>query len=268
MDKDGWKGILRRGLSDPRRGDISLFAANGSYYLILSLGPLTALLLSILPFTPLTRAEFLEGLLSGAPGPVRHLVKAVVEDISVRSGTALPLSLALELWSGARFLASVVRGAGELLGGGRGYFRRRLMGAVCTAVLAAFILCDLTLLLAGERTLTAVRRLCPSLAPLWKTVLHLRPLIFLGGLTGGNALLFRYVSGRGGRHGPRWPGALLAAGVWLLFSRGYSWVMERFGLFGIYGSIAAVAATMCWGYGSLYILFAGAWLNTLLEPDK
>ena len=48
----------------------------------------------------------------------------------------------------------------------------------------------------------------------------------------------------------------------MLFSRAYSWAMERFGLFGVYGSIAAAAASLYWIYVSLYILFAGAWVSS------
>lgn len=266
MGRKWWKKedisrLFQRGRSDPRRADLGLYAANGSYYLFLSMGPLTALLLSILPYTPVTEQQLLDGVLAQAPAALRQLVYAVVRDIYAGSRAALSLSAVLELWSGARFLASVVRGVGAIGGAAPGgYFRRRAMGAVYTAALVAFILGNLTLLLFGERLLALTGS---GGAGLWGLVLRLRALIFLAGLTAGNALLFCRASG-GGRVRDRLPGALVAAAGWLLFSRIYSWALERFGLFGVYGSIAAVSVSLCWMYGSLYILFLGAWLGQII----
>lgn len=264
LKKENMIRLVCRARSDPRRADLGLFAANGSYYLFLSMGPLTALMLSILPYTPVTEQQLLDGVLAQAPTALRQLVYAVVRDIYAGPKAALGLSAALELWSGARFLASVVRGVGAIGGAAPGgYFRRRAMGAVYTAALAAFILGNLTLLLFGERLLALAG---PGGGAFWSLVLRLRALIFLAGLTAGNALLFCRASG-GGRVRDRLPGALVAAAGWLLFSRGYSWALERFGLFGVYGSIAAVSVSLCWMYGSLYILFLGAWLGQMLREN-
>ncbi len=260
---------VRRAADDPRRADISLFAANGAYYLFLSLGPLAALLLAILPYTPLTEAKLLETVFAVVPRPLRQIISAVFRDVYAGSAAALSLSLSLELWSGARFLASVVRGVSSLYGGGKkGYLRRRIMGAAYTAVLVIFIAVNLTLLLFGERLLFSAGRRYPALSGLWNGIFRLRPAIFLIGLTAGNALLFRCAPGSAGRKAGHLPGASFAAGAWLAFSRAYSWALERFGLFGVYGSIAAAAASMCWMYGSLYILFFGAWLNVTFREER
>lgn len=257
---------LERARRDPRRTDLSLYAANGSYYFFLSLGPLLALLLSILPYTPLTEQRVLEGLLAYAPEPLARLIDAVVRDIYAGSKATLGLSAALELWSGARFLMSVDRGVGAL-GGAKpgGYFRRRAMGALYTAALVLFLVANLTLLLFGERLLAAASVRFPDGAVLWRLLLRLRVVILLAGLTAGNALLFCRASAGGRLHlRAELPGAVMAAVGWLVYTRAFSWALERFGLFGVYGSIAAVSASIVWMYGSLYILFLGAWLNRSL----
>ena len=256
------EALVRRGLEDPRRRLIGLYAANGTYYLFLSLGPLTALLLAVLPYTPLTEEQLMGTVLSAAPVAFRRLVQGVVLDVYAGSKAALGLSLAAELWSGGRFLAAVVRGVSALSGDeGTGFLRGRLQGAALTLALIAMLLGDLMLLLFGGRLLVNAAAVCPGLLGLWSFTLRLRPLLFLAGLTAGNALLFRYAPT--GRRPLRrvLPGAALSAGGWLLFSRAYSAAMERFGLFGVYGSIAAAAVSLYWLYVSLYILFLGAWLS-------
>lgn len=254
--------LYRRAAADPRRSELSLYAAAGTFHLFLSLGPLTALLLAVLPYTPLSEQEVLATVLAAAPAAFRRLMQGIVRDVYAGSKAVLGLSLLLELWSGAKFLAAVSRGVASLTGGVRaGYLRRRVMGAAYTAVLLAILLGDLTLLLFGRRLLLAAAPMCPELLGLWDAVVRLRPAVFFLGITAVNALLFRGASR--GRDDLRrvLPGAALSAAGWMLFSRAYSWAMERFGLFGVYGSIAAAAASLYWIYVSLYILFVGAWVS-------
>lgn len=265
MKRDGkLAGLVRRAVTDPRRADISLYATSGAYYLFLSLGPLVALLLAALPYTALTRQQLLDVFLAYAPDAFGQLVYAIVADVYAGSLAALGLSIVAELWSAAKFLSSVVRGVGAIVDGGTGgFFRRRLMGAVYTVALIVFILMNLTLLLFGERLFAVMQNRYPAMEGLWAGLLRLRGVVFFAGLTVVNALLFRYAPKKELRFFRQIPGAAFSAAAWLLFSRAYSWALERFGLFGVYGSIAAVITSLFWIYCSLYILFLGAWLNTL-----
>ncbi len=266
--KEKLKQFLRRIVTDPRRADIGLHAANGAYYLFFSLGPLTALLLSLLPYTSLTEQRLMEALAVYMPAPLGLFLRSVVSDIYALPSAALGLSAAAELWSAARLLSSVVRGVGELSGGGTdGYLRRRVMGAAYTLLLIVFLLGNLMLLLFGERLIMTVSRRWPEAEPLCRLMLGLRPLLLLAGLTSLNALLFRHAPKREKPLRFQLPGAAFSAAVWLLFTKLYSLALERFGLFGVYGSIAAVIVSLYWAYCSLYILFGGVWLNSLREPS-
>lgn len=256
--------LARRIKQDTRRADIGLYASSGAYHLFLSLGPLTALILAILPYTSVTEQTLLDAVSTVAPTALGHLVHAVAQDIYAAPRIALGISLAAELWGAAKLLSCVVRGVCELADGRTaGYFRLRLLGAGYTLILIAFILGNLTLLLFGQRLAAAVQRQYPSMEALCRVLLALRPLIFLGGLASVNTLLYRCAPGKE----RTLPGAAAAALIWLLFTRVYSAALEQFGFFGVYGSIAAVIVTLYWAYCSLYILFLGAWLNRLI-PDK
>lgn len=254
-------GLVNAFRRDPVRADIGLYAASGALYFFLSLGPLLALLLSVLPWTPLKETQVLGRLLLGAPEPLTRLIDAVVGDIYAGAKATMGVSAVLELWSGARFLAGVVRGVGAV-GGARpeGYIRRRIMGALYTAVLMLFLIANLTLLLFGEKLLAAAYERCPAGEWLWWILVRLRAVVLLGGLTAGNALLFCRASG-GFRPREAFSGALFSAAGWMVYTRVFSWALERFGLFGVYGSIAAVSASIVWMNGSLYILFLGVWLS-------
>lgn len=260
--------LADRAIKDPVRADIGLYASNGAYYLFLSLVPLTALLFSLLPYTSLGEQQLIDALLAYTPDSFRQLEYAVVADVYAASPAALSLSAAAELWSAARFLASVVRGVGAISDGQtRGALRRRLMGALYTAALIVFILGNLMLLLFGRRLLGIVHERWPGTEGLWAVILRLRAVLFFAGLTAANTLLFRYAPKRSLRLRDQLPGAALAAAGWMAFSRLYSWALERFGLFGLYGRLAAFVISLFWMYCSLYILFFGAWFNALLERE-
>ncbi|MCC8358205.1 MAG: YihY/virulence factor BrkB family protein, partial [Oscillospiraceae bacterium] len=78
-------------------------------------------------------------------------------------------------------------------------------------------------------------------------------------------LLFRLLPDRNLHLRRLLPGAMGGAVVWLLFSQLYSWAVERFQLFSVYGSMAFVIVSLFWMYCSLYILFFAGWVNVYLD---
>ena len=61
---------------------------------------------------------------------------------------------------------------------------------------------------------------------------------------------------------PQIPGAIIAAGGWIVFSYLYSYYIDNIGNFTyIYGSLTAVVLCMLWLYFCMYIMFIGAELN-------
>jgi membrane protein len=244
---------------DERYRDISLYASAGAYYLFLSLAPLAALLLALLPHVGLSQEELLDTLLSYTPPAFQALMDAIITQVYTQSWTVLSVSFLLELWSAAKFLSAVLRGISRIYGQEgryRGFFRRRLAGAVYTLALMVFIVVNTALLLFGQRLLPL------EWAPI-SQLLQLRGLVFAASLTGLLDLLYAAV-GHPMKFYQHLPGAAGAAVGWLGFSRGYSWAVGKFGLFGIYGSLALLSISLFWMYGSAYILFLGAWLNTLI----
>jgi membrane protein len=248
---------------DGRYRDISLYASAGTYYLFLSLAPLAALLLALLPHAGLSQAELLELLLGYTPPAFQTLMNAIINQVYNRSWTVLSVSFLLELWSAAKFLSAVLNGISRIYGQEgryRGFFRRRLAGALYTLALVLFIPANAALLLFGQRWFSPNGHIT--------ALLRLRGLFFSASLTLLLTLLFSAVSRQSPRFFRQLPGAAGAAVGWLLFSRVYTWAAGRFGLFGIYGSLALLSVSLFWMYGSVYILFLGACVNTLLPNNK
>ena len=258
--------LIRHIADDPVRSRIGLHSAAGAYYLFLSLGPFIALLLALVPHLPIPETRLPELLLAHTPEVFRQMVYLILSQLYAGSLAALGLSLAAELWSAGKFFSGLLHGLAEIYGADRlpGFFRRRAAGVLYTLALLVFIVCGLVLRLCGETLLSVVRSRFSGLNPLLETLIPMGKLLFPLVLLGGCTLLFSSVSRRKFPFLLQLPGAAMAVGGWLLFSRVYSFLVEQFRFFSIYGSLAIVFLSLFWMYCSLYILFLGAWFNTQL----
>ena len=264
MKKKKFWLTLKAMARDPVLTDINLFATSGAYYLFLSLGPLIVLILSVIPYTPLTETQVINLFLEYAPDAFRQLINTIISQVYTSSFTALGLSLVVELWSAGKFFASLMRGIGEIYDGSRfaGFFRRRIFGALFTLALILLILASILLTLFGESLLRLVQDYIPPLEHTISLILRLHWPVFIVGMTLINTLMFRYVPKTSSRFASHLPGAFLAAMGWLGFSQLFTLLVERFNFFSIYGSLAVMILSMFWIYCCLYIMFFGAWLNT------
>ena len=251
------------------RADLWLYAASGTYYLFFSLGPLAVVILALLPWLGISQEQLAETLLHFAPAPFREMIGSLAADIYTGSPVALAIGLAAELWSAGKFFSLLMRCVSRIYDGGEhgGFLRRRLMGSIYTAAVILLILGNLALLFFGERWLVSAGYV-PRGAGLWAILLLCRVILFFLVVTGLNGLIFKTVPQRELTFRDQLPGAAFAAASWLAFSQIYSWAVERFRFFSIYGGLAIVIISLFWMYCSLYLLFLGAWLNTLRDKKE
>lgn len=266
MDREKLAEKLRWAAEEYSKADLWLYATSGAYYLFFALGPLVVVVLGLLPYLPFTEQELANALLQYTPLPFRELISTLVSSVYAGSAAALSVGLVAELWSAGRFVSMVLRGVGQIYDGRAhgSYLRQRLLGALCTAALIVLVLGNLVLLFFGEKLLTAVGYV-PSRAGLWAILLRLRVLLFFAVVTVINALMFRYVPKKELTFRRQLPGAAFSAATWLAFSQVYSWAVERFRFYSIYGGLAIVIISLFWMYCSLFLLFLGAWFNALRE---
>lgn len=248
------------------RTDLWLYATSGAYYLFFSLGPLTVILLGLLPYMPFTEQELMDALLDYAPGPFQELISRLVEGVYDGSKAAIGIGLVIELWSAGKVFSLILRTIEQIYDGRPhgSFLYRRFMGALYTAALIVLFLGNMVLLFTGERILSSIGFMSRR-AGLWAFLIHGRELFFFLVVTAVIALLFAHVPQRELRYCRQLPGAVFSSAAWLIFSRIYFWAVSSFGFYSIYGGLAVVIISLFWMYASLYLLFLGAWFNTLLD---
>ena len=230
--------------------------------------PLLTLLLAALQYT-VFRPEDLLALLSRImPDEVLPLFSDFLQKAYQKSGAAIiSLSALTAAWSASRGIYGISKGLSAVLDvpETRSYLRLRLL---CLFYMLLFVLgLVLTLLfhVFGQRLLALLTRKGLPLAGILSFLLeHLQLYSFLL-LTALFSLLYLALPDRRQRLSAVFPGALAAAGAWLLFSALFSVYVNHFakGL-ALYGSLTTMVLTMLWVYACVSIVFYGAFLNRLL----
>lgn len=252
------------------RQNVPLYAANASFFLILSVFPLLVVLLVLLRYTGI-QVESLTELLSGVvPASLMPMVKRLVLSAYVgSSGTVLSLSAVAALWSASRGMYSFLRGLNSIyqVREDRGYLRTRLLSMVYTFAFLVVLVLTLVLHVFGADLLHHLSEL--PIPQFLLNLLDMRMFVLLVLQTVLFATMFMVLPNDRIRFRDSLPGALLATIGWQLFTNLYSVYSQKFTAYAnIYGSVYVVALGMLWLYFCICIVFYGSVLNIILQKTN
>lgn len=249
--------------------NIPLYASHASFFIALSVFPLLVLLMALLRYTGLDAellTEMLHGLLPTALMPAAQ--RLIQNTYKASTGTLLSISAITALWSASRGIHGLRDGLNAIYGvkEDRGYFRTRLMSVFYTFAFLLTLLLTLVLHVFG----TSLQQWLPfSENPFLRfleSIVDLRFFLLLGIQTALFTAMFAVLPNQRCRLWDAFPGAVLAAIGWLIFSQLYSVYVEHFaGLSTVYGNVYAVALSLLWLYFCICIVFYGGVLNRLLQ---
>ena len=251
---------------------VSLYAANASFYIILSIFPAVILILTLLPYTGFTASDLMEALHGVIPSILEPLLEYVIRDLS-SSGTVplASISALVAVWSSSRGVYCNQVGLNAICGvrESRSFLLMRLISMVYTVFLLGALLLTLALHMFGQQLISFfLSKPMPVLQFLAK-LLQFRGFIVLIILSILFIAIFCVFPNR--RISPRrtFPGAIAAALGWLVFTDIFSFYVKNFSSYSaFYGSLSAAAIAMLWLYICISILFYGCVLNQLIERKR
>lgn len=267
-----WWIKARRVADFLRPMQIPLHSAYTGFFLILSLFPGFLLLLGLLRYTSITVQDFSSVLEGWLPESLLPTVHSLIE-ASYRhsSGTVVTVSVLGTLISSSRGMYGVRGGLNAIdpPQEKRGYLRRRSISVLYNLSFLLMLVLTLFLYLAGAAMLDYLQMsTIPALMALTGLV-DLRMVLLLVLQTGVFTLMYALLPDRRQPISQSWPGALLAALGWQIFSRLFSLYVAHFVRYtNIYGSIYAVALGMLWLYFCISIFFYGKVLNRILRQRR
>ena len=176
---------------------IPVYAGNASFFLLLSVFPVVSLLLSLLPYTPLTLDHLLAFCEEFAPDWTLRALEFFVRTLYASSSAAIiSASAVLTLWSASKGMLSLLYGLDAVaeVRETRGYVQRRLLCVLYTVGMLLALLLTLGLYVGGQALLRFLTGRGFSLAAVLEPVLrhlHLVSLVLLTALfTGIDAEFF------------------------------------------------------------------------------
>ena len=258
---------LGRYLSEQR---VPLYAANASFFLILSIFPMLVVLLALMRYTGLQVETFTDLLTGVVPDTLMPMANRLVLSAYVNStGTMVSISAIAALWSSSRGMYSFVMGLNAVyeVKEDRGYVRTRLLSVGYTFAFLVVLILTLVLHVFGGDLLKMLRELpIPSFL---LSLLDMRVFVLLILQTALFCAMFMVLPNERHRLGESLPGALLATIGWQVFTNVYSVYSQKFTAYSlIYGSVYVVALGMLWLYFCICIVFYGGVLNKTLKKLK
>ena len=120
---------------------------------MLSLIPIFLLLLTMVRFTPITMSEVMTAVLKVFPESVAPMIRSIVSQVYFQSGTIVPVTIVVALWSAGKGVLSVTSGLNSICENmeTRNYFYLRIRASFYTVIFLLAIVSSLVLSVFGNR---------------------------------------------------------------------------------------------------------------------
>lgn len=268
----GFRSFLSQLISHTSQVNVGVYAANASFFIILSAFPLLVLVMGVLNLTSLTQSDLLDTLSALLPSALVPYATGVVDNIPGTGSVAIiSITAVLAIWSASRGVYGVMVGINAIFGSSdrRSYLVRRAICVLYTLLLVLSLVITLALHVFGRALLTNLAKLLPALADTLQTVRLLRFLFTVAFLTLTFSAVYGAFPSRRVSLRACVAGAFPAALGWLGFSSIFSVIVthsKNYTTF--YGSLAMVAVFMLWLYTCMTILLMGGVIASILDPGR
>lgn len=256
-------GIMR----DVSDAHVGAYAAQSAYFLILSLIPFILLLLTLVQYTPVTKADVILAVKEILPKSVNATIISIVEQVYNQSRVVIPVTLITALWSAGKGVMSMSAGLNSIYGNKetRNYVLLRIRGTFYTVAFILLIVVTLVLLVFGNSISLFVKAYIPIFSKVTDFIVEIRTAVTLVLLVGISLLIYKFLPNHKPKMRTQLPGALFNAVGWLFVSFVFSVYLDVFkGFESMYGSLTTIVLIMLWVYFCMYCMLLGGELNKLL----
>ena len=253
---------------DMERSHVGAYAAQSAYFIMLSFLPLMIMLLSMIQYTHIGKADIYELIQEIVPVGFQSWILGIVDEMYSHTMAAVSLSAIVAAWSAGKSFMALNRGMNAICKVERNpnYILMRLRGAVYALFFVALLLVSLLLIVFGHSIHLLAEKHFPLLAIFTRILLSFRLVIMLALFILFFALLYKILPNRKAGFFEQLPGAVFASIGWYLFSFGFSMYIEwRNGRFDMYGSLTTLVLFMFWLYFVMYIVLIGMEINQWLK---
>lgn len=251
---------------------VSLYAANAVFFMVLSIFPAIMLVLSLLPYTAFSEQDLLLAINGVTPSILEPLFSYIIRDLSGSSTTALAsVSAIVAIWSSSRGVYGIQLGLNAICGvrESRSWLHMRLISMLYMVFLIIALLLTFAIHVFGQQLASFLSGQTAPILVFLARILRYRAPVLIVLLTALFTAIFCVFPNRRIRLRNAFPGAFGAALGWLIFTELFSYYVKNFSSYSVfYGSLSIIAVGMLWLYICFSILFYGCVLNQLIEKRR
>lgn len=215
-----------------KEDQLSIYSAQASFFIILSLIPFCMLFISLAQFfLPAGTEELLKNFIIFLPASLIPYANDILHELFTAGATPIISTTAIvALWSASKGILSIENALHEIYDvvPRHGYIVRRLRCGIYTLGFMVILLLSMALLIFGPALSRPLSNLLPVLRRLLQILFSFRGLIAVLVFVVCFSGLYRLLSGARLSLRHNLPGVLFTTVGWLVFSQGYSFYVSNF----------------------------------------
>lgn len=252
---------------DVTKAHVGAYAAQSAYFFMLCMIPIILLLLTLVQYTPVTKADVMTAVMQVFPSSVDSLMISIVNQVYNQSMGIIPVTIIVALWSAGKGVLAMTSGLNCIYEcpETRSYIFLRIRSTIYTVLFIIVILLLLVVSVFGNSLNIFISTHAEFLEPLADWMIDKRALITPVVLMGFSLLIYKFLPNRKDRFVKQLPGSVFAAIGWMVISWVFSVYVDIFqGFSSMYGSLTTIVLIMLWLYFCMYSILLGGEFNKLL----
>jgi len=249
---------------------VGAYAAQAAYFFMICMIPIILLLLTLVRYTPVTKADVMTAVIQVFPSSVDSMMTSIVNQVYNQSMGIIPITVLVALWSAGKGVLAMSSGLNCVYKckETRNYVLLRIRATAYTVMFILVIILLLVLSVFGNSLNIFIEENVPILRRAADWLIEARVFISPATLVVFLLLTYKFLPNRRDNYVRQLPGAVFAAVGWMVVSWVFSVYVDIFkGFSTMYGSLTTIVLIMLWLYFCMYSILLGAELNVMMR-DK
>ena len=253
--------------ADVTEDHVGAYAAQSAYFFMLCMIPIILLLITMVQYTPVTKADVMTAVIQVFPTSVDSMITSIVNQVYNQSSGIIPITVVVALWSAGKGVLAMTSGLNCVYkcNETRNYIFLRIRATNYTVMFILVIIFLLVLSVFGNTLNIFIAAHVPILKNLADRLIAMRTIITPIVLMIFCLLIYKFLPNRKDKLRKQLPGAVFAAIGWMIVSWIFSVYVDIFkGFSDMYGSLTTIVLIMLWMYFCMYCILLGGELNMMM----
>lgn len=246
---------------------VGAYAAQSAFFFMLCLIPIILLLLMLVRYTPVTKADVMTAVMQVFPSSVNSLITTIVNQVYNQSMGVIPITVIVALWSAGKGVLAMTSGLNCVYecSETRNYIFLRIRSTLYTVMFILVIVSLLVLSVFGNSLNIFIAEHIPFMTSMADWLIEARTYITPALLVVFSLLIYKFLPNRKDKLRKQIPGAIFTAIGWMVISWIFSVYVDVFqGFSSMYGSLTTIVLIMLWMYFCMYSILLGGEVNIVM----